>query len=218
MSDLKEFDEVVFKNTSYRLDQPSLYLVRKARRDPDGYENLKKSVTSGTVYIGKLSVETTEEQLYELFSRCGVVKKIIMGLDRYTMTPTGFCFIIFANSKGALSAVKYLNGTRINGRSMAIDLDPGFTEGRQFGRGENGGQRTHTDTRSRRGARGGYRRQNSGYRERRHPSGSYRSDAETASGPGVSEWENTQFTVNVPPHMSQAGARGDSEFVPPHMR
>lgn len=34
-----------------------------------------------------------EEQIYELFSRVGDVKRIIMGLDRNNKTPCGFCFV-----------------------------------------------------------------------------------------------------------------------------
>ncbi|KAF6385192.1 nuclear cap binding protein subunit 2 [Rhinolophus ferrumequinum] len=40
---------------------------------------LKKSCT---LYVGNLSFYTTEEQIYELFSKSGDIKKIIMGLVR----------------------------------------------------------------------------------------------------------------------------------------
>lgn len=49
-------------------------------------------VTS-TLYVGNLSFYTTEEQLYELFSRCGDIRRVIMGLDKYKKTPCGFCFV-----------------------------------------------------------------------------------------------------------------------------
>ncbi|KAH3668527.1 hypothetical protein OGAPHI_002281 [Ogataea philodendri] len=171
-SDLMEFEAPNFKNSTFRLDRPSSYLLNKARRDEiNGYSNLKKSMTSSTVYIGKLSFNTTEEQLFELFSSCGVIDKIIMGLDKNKLTPTGFCFVVFKEPNGALNAVKYLNKTKVNGRSMEIDLDPGFEEGRQFGRGADGGQRqqpqqfnhrydynNRRDNYDRRNGRGGYRR------------------------------------------------------------
>lgn len=48
---------------------------------------------SSTLYIGNLSFYTTEEQIYELFSRAGEVRRIVMGLDRYNRTPCGFCFV-----------------------------------------------------------------------------------------------------------------------------
>jgi nuclear cap-binding protein subunit 2 len=37
--------------------------------------------------VGNLSFFTTEEQIHELFSRAGDVKRIIMGLDKATKTP-----------------------------------------------------------------------------------------------------------------------------------
>lgn len=44
-----------------------------------------------------MSFYTTEEQVYELFSRAGEIKKIIMGLDKNTKTPCGFCFVLWVS-------------------------------------------------------------------------------------------------------------------------
>ena len=49
--------------------------------------------TSYTLYVGNLSFYTTEEQIYELFSRAGDLKRIVMGLDKVKKTPCGFCFV-----------------------------------------------------------------------------------------------------------------------------
>lgn len=49
--------------------------------------------SSSTLYVGNLSFYTTEEQIHELFSKCGDVKRIIMGLDKNKKTPCGFCFV-----------------------------------------------------------------------------------------------------------------------------
>ena len=48
---------------------------------------------SSTVYVGNLSFFSSEEQIYQLFSRIGEIKRIIMGLDRNAKTPCGFCFV-----------------------------------------------------------------------------------------------------------------------------
>ena len=53
-------------------------------------ERLKRSTT---LYVGNLSFYTTEEQIWELFSRAGDVKRIVMGLDKNKKTPCGFCFV-----------------------------------------------------------------------------------------------------------------------------
>lgn len=36
--------------------------------------------------------------------------------------------------------MKYVNSTKLDERIIRTDLDPGFREGRQFGRGKSGGQ------------------------------------------------------------------------------
>lgn len=137
---LAEFDEVNFTNSAERLDKPSNYLLKRARRKPTGLEDLRKSYQSATVYVGKLSFDTTEERIHELFSKVGFIKQIIMGLDRFTGNYCGFCFVIYHVPQDAVNALKYLDGTKLDGREIQIDLDPGFEEGRQFGRGKNGGQ------------------------------------------------------------------------------
>jgi len=101
---------------------------------------------STTLYIGNLSFYTTEEQIYELFSKCaspedgGGIKRIIMGLDRNTRTPCGFCFVEYYTHAEALASLKYVSGTKLDERIIRCDLDLGYAEGRQFGRGRSGGQ------------------------------------------------------------------------------
>jgi hypothetical protein len=58
-------------------------------------------------------------QIYELFSKVGVVQRVIMGLDRNTKTPCGFCFVMYHTRAGAQAAVKYLNGTKLDNRSVS---------------------------------------------------------------------------------------------------
>lgn len=87
------------------LDQPSNYKDSQARVDRQKQNDLLEKST--TLYvgpqlfmkmqrlehrsqIGNLSFYTTEEQIYELFTKCaspedgGGIKRIIMGLDRNT--------------------------------------------------------------------------------------------------------------------------------------
>ncbi|GBG69369.1 hypothetical protein CBR_g4062 [Chara braunii] len=96
--------------------------------------------TSTTVYVGNLSFYTTEEQIYEVFSRTGEIKRIIMGLDKNTKTPCGFCFVIYYTREDTEDCVKYISGTILDDRPIRVDFDWGFVEGRQFGRGRSGGQ------------------------------------------------------------------------------
>ncbi|KAG5621074.1 hypothetical protein H5410_006292 [Solanum commersonii] len=131
------------------------------RRFPGTQEEFEDALLrSITVYVGNMSFYTTEEQVYELFSRAGEIKKIVMGLDKNSKTPCGFCFIIcvqdhigfpsedkipgrgkgYYSRDDAEDSVKYISGTILDDRPIRVDFDWGFQEGRQWGRGRSGGQ------------------------------------------------------------------------------
>uniref|UniRef100_A0A7I4BAG9 Nuclear cap-binding protein subunit 2 n=1 Tax=Physcomitrium patens TaxID=3218 RepID=A0A7I4BAG9_PHYPA len=124
----------LFKNP----DQLSAYRDRRFLGSQDEFEHALR--TSTTVYVGNLSFYTTEEQIYEVFSRTGELKKIIMGLDKNSKTPCGFCFVLFYTREDTEDAVKYISGTILDDRPIRVDFDWGFQEGRQWGRGRSGGQ------------------------------------------------------------------------------
>ncbi|KAF7440384.1 nuclear cap binding complex subunit [Pleurotus ostreatus] len=126
------------------LDQPSNYKDSQSKVDRQKHTDLLAKST--TLYIGNLSFYTTEEQIYEIFSKCassedgGGIKRIIMGLDRNTRTPCGFCFVEYYTHAEALASMRYVSGTKLDERIIRCDLDLGYKEGRQFGRGKSGGQ------------------------------------------------------------------------------
>uniref|UniRef100_A0A2K6S1M8 Nuclear cap-binding protein subunit 2 n=1 Tax=Saimiri boliviensis boliviensis TaxID=39432 RepID=A0A2K6S1M8_SAIBB len=93
-------------NNSYR--ELSQYWDQHFQGDNEKQEKLLKK--SCTLYVGNLSFYTTEEQIYELFSKSGDINKIIMGLDKLKKTAHKFYW------------------------------DAGFKEGRQCVRGQCGGQ------------------------------------------------------------------------------
>ncbi|KIW62753.1 nuclear cap-binding protein subunit 2 [Phialophora macrospora] len=136
-------------STVERLDRPSTYYSsrKKSRYGRDQQEendkqqdefDLLKDAT--TIYVGNLSFYTTEEQIHELFSKCGEIKRLVMGLDRFQKTPCGFCFVEYYTHQEALDCLKYIGGTKLDERVIRTDLDAGFQEGRQYGRGKSGGQ------------------------------------------------------------------------------
>lgn len=95
---------------------------------------------TATLYVGNMSFYTTEEQIHELFSRCGEIRRIVMGLDKFKKTPCGFCFLEYYHRGDAENSMRYINGTRLDDRIVRVDWDAGFIEGRQYGRGKSGGQ------------------------------------------------------------------------------
>lgn len=126
------------------LDQVSTYKDSQSRLDAQKTQELLER--SSTLYVGNLSFYTTEEQIYDLFSKCassedgGGVKRIIMGLDRNSRTPCGFCFVEYYTHAEAAAAVRYISGTKLDERIVRCDLDLGYRDGRQYGRGKSGGQ------------------------------------------------------------------------------
>lgn len=120
MSDLSSYRDQHFKGSRGELDK----LLR----------------LSTTMYVGNLAFYTTEGQIFELFSKCGDIKRIVMGLDKFKKTPCGFCFIEYYTRDDAENCMRYVNGTRLDDRIIRTDWDAGFVEGRQYGRGKTGGQ------------------------------------------------------------------------------
>uniref|UniRef100_A0A673G398 Nuclear cap-binding protein subunit 2 n=1 Tax=Sinocyclocheilus rhinocerous TaxID=307959 RepID=A0A673G398_9TELE len=104
------------------------------------YEQEKLLKQSCSLYVGNLSFYTTEEQVHELFSKSGDVKRIVIGLDKVKKTACGFCFVEYYTRADAEHAMRFINGTRLDDRIIRTDWDAGFKEGRQFGRGKSGGQ------------------------------------------------------------------------------
>ncbi|KAJ8429502.1 hypothetical protein Cgig2_020558 [Carnegiea gigantea] len=123
---------------SVDLNKLSAYRDRRFQGTQEEFEEALKNST--TVYVGNMSFYTTEEQIYELFSRVGEIKKIIMGLDKNSKTPCGFCFVLYYSREDTEDAVKYISGTILDDRPIRVDFDWGFQEGRQWGRGRSGGQ------------------------------------------------------------------------------
>ncbi|KAM5276326.1 nuclear cap-binding protein subunit 2 isoform 1-T1 [Hipposideros larvatus] len=128
----------VQRESSGSSDGGRFHGLRLGKGDIDEQEKLLKK--SCTLYVGNLSFYTTEEQIYELFSKSGDIKKIIMGLDKMKKTACGFCFVEYYLRADAENAMRYINGTRLDDRIIRTDWDAGFKEGRQYGRGRSGGQ------------------------------------------------------------------------------
>lgn len=137
------------------------------RRILPTYEDAVRALEgSKTVYVGNLAWMTQELQIHATFSTCGVIKSIIMGLNRVNKMPCGFCFVEFFTHRAATESVELLHGTKIEGRQIKVELDPGFTEGRQYGRGKTGGQVADHNRKGYDPGRGGWSVQNNEQRQR----------------------------------------------------
>jgi nuclear cap-binding protein subunit 2 len=125
----------------FALPQPHIVSQYRDQRYQGSQDQLERDLAhSTTLYVGNLSFYTTEEQIYELFQKCGEIKRIIMGLNKVSRTPCGFCFVEYYTRSDAADCIKWVNGAKLDDRVIRTDWDAGFKEGRQYGRGKSGGQ------------------------------------------------------------------------------
>jgi RNA recognition motif-containing protein len=74
------------------------------------------------VYVGNLSLETSEDELRDLFTAFGVVTDVVMMDDRYfgSGQTTAYAYVQMALPSAAVSAIASLNGTHLNGRTINV--------------------------------------------------------------------------------------------------
>ena len=126
----------------------SPYLKQRQRFYEDTWSEMMENLrNSKTLYVGNLSLFTTEEQIFALFSHAGRVKRVILGIHKEQQVPCGFCFVEYFIHQDALNAKRYISGTRLDDRVIRADLDPGFTENRKYGRSKRttGGNHSNND-------------------------------------------------------------------------
>ena len=93
MGSLQNWEVILNLGLTCRPARPNTFLLLFLSLQGKKEEQERLLLSSTTLYIGNMSFYTTEEQVYELFNRCGDVKRVIMGLDKFRKTPCGFCFV-----------------------------------------------------------------------------------------------------------------------------
>ena len=73
------------------------------------------------LYVGGLSYSVTENQLSELFQSHGTVESAKVVTDRYTDQSRGFGFVEMSTQQEAEQAIKALNGTELEGRTLTVN-------------------------------------------------------------------------------------------------
>lgn len=108
------------------------------------YQWFSRLTHSNVLYVGNLPRNVTEEDIILLFSKCGIVIRVVLGFNRQKENAQcGFGFIQFSSHAEASFAMTCLNGTKFKGNIIRCDWDSG--EGilidRKFGRATDGNQR-----------------------------------------------------------------------------
>ena len=73
------------------------------------------------IFVGNLSYQTTQEDLYAAFAAYGSVERVNIVTDRETGQPRGFAFVEMTERRDAETAIAKLNGAELNGRAMNVN-------------------------------------------------------------------------------------------------
>lgn len=77
-------------------------------------------VTRTRLYVGNLSYDATESDLFELFSGSGRVKDAEVVINSSTQRSKGFAFVTMMTVEEAMNAVEYLNNKPFLGRPLVV--------------------------------------------------------------------------------------------------
>ncbi|MCH7732444.1 MAG: RNA-binding protein [Candidatus Marinimicrobia bacterium] len=94
------------------------------------------------IYVGNLSIETTEDDLREAFEKFGNVESATIIKDRYSGESRGFGFVEMPTKAEAQSAITELNGKELKDRALNVNEARPRSEGSRGGGRRGGGRRS----------------------------------------------------------------------------
>lgn len=74
------------------------------------------------LYVGKLPYSTTEDELKTLFGAHGTVVSAQVITDRDSGQSKGFAFVEMENEAEAEAAIKALDNSEVDGRSIVVNI------------------------------------------------------------------------------------------------
>ncbi len=74
-----------------------------------------------TIYVGNLPYRATEEDLREVFSEYGTIKRVSVPADRETGRVRGFAFVEMSADPEEDKAIEELNGAEWMGRQLRLN-------------------------------------------------------------------------------------------------
>lgn len=77
---------------------------------------------SNKLFVGGLSWNTTSDNLRDAFAEHGDITEATVITDRDTGRSRGFGFVTFSNSNDAASAIRELDGTDLDGRTINVNV------------------------------------------------------------------------------------------------
>lgn len=99
-----------------------------------------------SIYVGNLSYQVTQEDLSNVFSEYGTVKRVQLPTDRETGRPRGFGFVEMSSDAEETAAIEALDGAEWMGRDLKVNKAKPREDRRSSGGswGGNSGRREHS--------------------------------------------------------------------------
>lgn len=96
---------------------------RAPERSPDRRNGKPEfvEVTSPKLYVGNLSFDATESDLFDLFNGVGIVKNAEIVSNKYTQKSKGFAFVTMQTVEEARRAVTELHDKDFMGRKLLVN-------------------------------------------------------------------------------------------------
>ncbi len=91
------------------------------------------------IFVGNLSFQTSQDELFAAFSNFGAVERVNIVTDRDTGQSRGFAFVEMTDRTAAEAAISALNGSELNGRAMNVNEARPKPQGGSGGGGGGGG-------------------------------------------------------------------------------
>jgi hypothetical protein len=113
-----------FKERDNRERTPRAERVREERAPredrPPKPEPTPQEIVTPKLYVGNLSYDATESDLFDLFSKVGAVKNVEVAMDRQSSRSKGFGFVEMETLETAKDAAEKLNRTDFMGRQIVV--------------------------------------------------------------------------------------------------
>jgi len=74
-----------------------------------------------SIYVGNLPYEVTEQEVNEVFSEYGTVKRVTIPVDRETGKVRGFGFVEMETESDEAPAIEALDGAEWMGRELRVN-------------------------------------------------------------------------------------------------
>ncbi len=118
-SDAKPFSTGGSSRPDFKDKEPRAERPRREERTPKA-EIPPQEITSPKLYVGNLAYEAAERDLFDLFSKVGLVKNVEIAMDRHSNRSKGFGFVEMGTLETAKEAAEKLNRTDFMGRQIVV--------------------------------------------------------------------------------------------------